>query len=76
MNAERRKKIQQLRDQLADIKNAIEELQGEEQEYVDNVPENMQGGERYEKAEQAADALTEAADAVDEVDGHLEEAAQ
>ena len=42
----------------------VESLQEEEEEYRDNIPENMQGGERYEQAEAACDALSEAVDSI------------
>ena len=34
------------------------------EEYRDNIPENMQGSERYEQAESACDSLSEAVDSI------------
>ena len=60
MNKARRKNIQDVVNQLEDLKSTLEDLQGEEEEYRDNIPENLQGSERYEKAEEACDTLSEA----------------
>ena len=53
MNRERRKNLRGIADQLEELKASLEELQSEEEEYRDNIPENMQGSERYEAAEEA-----------------------
>ena len=59
MNKARRKNIQDVVNQLEDLKSTLEDLQGEEEEYRDNIPENLQGSERYEKAEEACDTLSD-----------------
>lgn len=88
MNKERRKAIADIGKQLAevqgrmeDIMNDIDALKSEEEEYMENMPENMQGGERYEMAETACDNLDEAyskleevKDGIDEVVEYLDEA--
>ena len=48
MNKERRKALQTIVDQLATLQMQLEEIQTEEEEYRDNIPENFQSGERYE----------------------------
>ena len=65
MNAERRKAINTAISSLEEIKATIEELQNEEQDYYDNMPESFQSGEKGEKGEAAAGALQEAIDSVD-----------
>lgn len=67
MNKERRKNIQSIADQLGELKGSLEAIQQEEEEYRDNIPENLQGSERYEKAEEACDALSEAVDNLDDI---------
>ena len=47
MNKARRKNIQDVVNQLEDLKSTLEDLQGEEEEYRDNIPENLQGSVRY-----------------------------
>lgn len=46
----------------------------EEEEYRDNMPENMQGSEKYEKADAAVDAISAAYDALEAADSDMEEA--
>ena len=48
MNRERRKALQAIVDQLETLQMQLEEIQTEEEEYRDNIPENFQSGERYE----------------------------
>ena len=55
MNKIRRKNLQSIIDQLEELKSSLEDLQAEEEEYRDNIPENMQESERYEKADEACD---------------------
>ena len=42
MNKIRRKNLQAIIDQLEELKGSLEDLQAEEEEYRDNIPENMQ----------------------------------
>ena len=67
MNKIRRKNLQSIIDQLEELKGSLEDLQAEEEEYRDNIPENMQESERYEKADEACDNLSEAVDNLEEV---------
>ena len=52
MNRERRKALQAIVDQLETLQMQLEEIQTEEEEYRDNIPENFQSGERYERTEE------------------------
>ena len=47
MNKTRRGEIQKIMDKIEDLKEEIEAIQADEQEYIDNMPENLQGSERY-----------------------------
>lgn len=72
MNAKRRKAITK---SLEMIKNQIECLDifiEEEQEYIDNIPENLEGSYRYEKAEEALADLEFARDALSDSFSYLE----
>lgn len=51
-----------------------EDLQAEEEDYRDNMPENLQGSEKYEKADEACDNLSEAVDNLEEVISSIEAA--
>jgi flagellar biosynthesis chaperone FliJ len=74
MNKMRRKQLQALSDNLDNIKEQIEALQGEEEEYRDNMPENMQNGEKYETAGAAIDALYSAVSSIEEAMSYITEA--
>ncbi len=74
MNKIRRKSLRDIIDQLEELRDALDTLKEEEEEYRDNIPENMQGSERYEIAEAACDNLDSAVDSLDEVISYIEEA--
>ena len=76
MNKARRKNIQDVVGQLEDLKSTLEDLQGEEEEYRDNIPENLQGSERYEKADEACDTLSGAVDGLEDIITSLGELAE
>ena len=73
MNAPRRKNlakiiaaIEELKSQLDDQNTELEDLNDDEQTAFSNMPENLEGSERYERAETAASALEEALEALQE----------
>ncbi len=74
MNKIRRKNLQAIIDQLEELKGSLEDLQAEEKEYRDNMPENLQGSERYERADAACDGLEEAVSGLEDVICSIEEA--
>lgn len=76
VNKARRNSIEKLSAQLGAIRDGVEELQGEEQEYLDAMPESLQGGEKGEAAQTAIDALEAAIGALEEAIGSLDEAVQ
>lgn len=74
MNKERRARIQDIIDRLDCMKVEIEGIKDEEEEYRDNIPENLQGSERYEAADEAIESLEMAWDSVDTAISYLDEA--
>ena len=70
MNKQRRKAIENVTGKIRDLLSDLEMLRDEEEEYKDNIPENLQGTERYERAEECVDNLTEA---IDSIESALEE---
>lgn len=88
MNRERRKTLAELTtrvdsaiEDLTALKGEIEDVRDEEQEYLDNMPESLQEGDRAMAAQAAIDSLEEAIDAIEEatdagVVGMLETAAE
>lgn len=90
MNNYRRKCIEKVLEQfnsinvgaLEALREDVTEIRDDEQEFYENMPENLQTGERGENAQMAADALDNAAIALEdviermsEIDAHLTEAA-
>ena len=71
MNIYRRKSLHDIMEQLEELKTSLEELQEEEEEYHDNIPENLQGSERYERADEACgniyDAVSYLEDAISSI---------
>lgn len=75
MNKDRRAEIakaisllQSISDVVSEAKSIVENAASEERDYYDNMPENMQSGERGEQASQAADQLEEVQSTLDEID--------
>lgn len=69
MNKARREAITKLADQLDAIRGEIEALRDEEQEYFNNMPESLQGGDKGQDAEQAVASLD---DAINEIESALD----
>ena len=74
MNNPRRKELQKLITKLEKIQEAVEYIQADEEEYRDNIPENLQGSQRYELADAAVDNLDSAYNALEEAINYLTEA--
>lgn len=74
MNADRRKRLSEQHSSLEVVKDVLENIRDEEQEYYDNLPENMQGGEKGERASTAVSELEDAINAIDGIIGNIETA--
>lgn len=66
MNNQRRKELERIISILQDTLGALQNILSEEEDYMDNIPENLQGGERYSVAEEACDNMSAAIDAMEE----------
>ena len=67
MNNTRRKQLSKAQTMLDEARAIIEECRDEEQDYFDNIPENMQDGERAQISEAAIDCMDAAIDSLEEV---------
>lgn len=74
MNKARRKALDEVISKIEEAKELLENLQAEEEEYRDNMPENLQGSERHEAADAAVDNMSSAVDALDEAISSIESA--
>ena len=68
MNKERRKALKEIIETLESIKDIdLSTLLAEEEEYRDNIPENLQCSEKY-------DASANSCDSLDQAIGNIEDA--
>lgn len=74
MNKARRKELSRAVELLEEAQSIIESCRDEEQEYMDNMPENLQESEKYYVAEEAVNNMDEAYDKIDEVINSVESA--
>ena len=76
MNKLRRKSLQVLSEKLDELKSELEDIQQQEEEYRDNIPENLQGSGRYDKADSACSDLFDAVSSIEEALDSIESAIQ
>lgn len=57
MNKDRRARLTKAKGLLEEAVSMIEAIKDEEEEYKDNMPENLQGSEKYANAENAVEIL-------------------
>lgn len=74
VNKNRRKRLENLVAGLREIYSQLEDILFEEQSILDNIPENLQGSEKYEMMEQAVSNMEEALEKLDEATDLLEDA--
>lgn len=73
MNQQRRKRLNKIMEQIDLLMDDLEEIQSEEQEAFDNMPEQFQEGERGEAMQEAIDNLDNAWSSLEEAKDTLEE---
>jgi ribosome recycling factor len=76
MNAERRKEIAKAHAMIDEAKSILEAARDEEQEFFENMPENMQEGEKGSAAENAVQSLEEAIDGLETAMGNCDAATE
>lgn len=76
MNNQRRKEIEAVLNELADLRSRIETIQSEEQDAYDNMPEGLKQSERGTKAEEACSRLEDALTAFDDLESALNDASE
>jgi hypothetical protein len=72
MNAERRKQIAKLSSQLDGVIRQIEEIQSEEQDAYDNLPDSFQSGEQGDASQEAIQTLESAIATLNDAQSELE----
>lgn len=76
MNKGRRKRIEKLIEQMQGIKVELEEIQQEEQDSIDNLPENLQSSAKADIMSGHVDNLSAASDDLDSSISNLEAVCQ
>lgn len=73
MNKARRDALEKLMLKIEEVVSELETLKDEEDEYRENMPENLQGGTRYEESEAASEYMDYALDNLNEAMGNINE---
>lgn len=72
MNAERRKRIKYVINDIDDIISALDEIRNDEQDAYDNLPENFQESEKGEAMLENIDSLDIAMSNLEDVQNDLD----
>ena len=76
MNKERRKRIEEIQDKIAELQADIQWLKEEEEEAHDNLPDGIRDGERGDAMQEAIDAMENADNALQEAYDYLTDATE
>lgn len=74
MNKARRDELTKAATMLQEAQAIIESCRDEEQEYYDNMPESLQGGDKGSNAESAIESMESAISGIEEAANSIEEA--
>ena len=66
MNNKRRQQLRKLIEKMEILKDELEMIESDEQEYFDMMPENLQGSENGMNSEEAIDKMEDAIACVEE----------
>lgn len=73
MNKARRERVRSAIAALETVKETINDILMEEEMMLDNIPENLQGSQRYEDMESAIDYMNDAVLEIESAIDNLEE---
>ena len=76
MNKARRKELERAIELMGEARDIIEDCKAEEEEYLENMPENLQYSEKHDIAEDAVADMEEAIDKLEEAMQNAEEASK
>lgn len=66
MNNARRARLRTAVSQLTDVESIVQSVCDQEEDAMDNCPENLQNGDRFDCMELAVDSLNDALEKLDE----------
>lgn len=73
MNNKRRQRLRKLIERIEVLKDELESIQCDEQDYFDTMPENLQGSANGMNSEEAIDKMADAIICVEEAIEAIEE---
>jgi len=73
MNKTRRQQLRKWLEDMENIKSELETICSDEQDYFDNMPENLQGSQRGMDAEEAIDQMEEAVSSIEDAISIIED---
>jgi hypothetical protein len=73
MNKDRRRQLRQWNKKAEALKDELENILWDEQNYYDNIPENLQYSSRAEDSQEAIDCMEEAVEILGEAIDKVEE---
>lgn len=73
MNNKRRQQLSQLIERMETLKDELESIASDEQDYFDTIPENLQGSTNGMNSEEAIDKMADAIVCVEEAIEAIEE---
>jgi len=73
MNAKRRRELNKIIETLNETVSQLGDLESEERDAADNMPESMWGTEKHERLEENGDTLSDCIQDIEDVIGNLEE---
>ena len=73
LNKQRRNELNRIIDTLEKCSSDIESVLDDEDASRDNMPENLQGSERYEESESASDKMNDAISSINDAVSTLQE---
>lgn len=73
MNKTRRQQLRKWLEDVENIKNELETICSDEQDYFDNMPENLQGSQRGSDSEEAIEQMEEAVSYIEDAISVIEE---
>lgn len=73
MNKARRQQLRKWLEDIEGIKSELETICSDEQDYFDNMPENLQGSQRGSDAEEAIEQMNEAVEYIEDAISIIED---
>ena len=74
MNKEKRNELNTARELLSKSLDIINRVKDKEQDCLDNIPENLEGSERYSTMETAIESLEDAIEKIEEAQDSIDDA--